>query len=247
MTKTDEHRARLEALAGPLPIIREVIEELDGLESQLRQLQGDLKGARTSRDTWRERARNAERKVGQLKEQLKAERELARMWPRFSDGAPVRIGDEFWWDYSAHRVGQILLYDRGFRLDNEERTCFTKVYSYGEPAERPPLRSKDGMPIEVGQTLYGGDGQSWEVRNVKHGDKYSVCAVGADAENYYELRKLKPEWLTHEKPDSIHAIKVDLNSQVFDYISDQSVVLNAGWLQGIVARLGKLEAKEEKR
>ena len=54
--------------------------------------------------------------------------------------------------------------------------------------------------------MYGGDGQAWEVRNVKHGDKSPVCAVGADAENYYELRKLKPEWLTHERPDSFEEI-----------------------------------------
>ena len=47
-------------------------------------------------------------------------------------------------------------------------------------------------------------------------------------------------WLAYEKPDSLDAIKVDLNSIVFDKDADELIGVRAGDLQDIVERLGKV-------
>ena len=217
-----------------------VKDECDRLESQVRQLEGDLKGARKSRDHWQQVAGKHSTEIQRLKRELKAERELARMWPRFDDGAPVRVGDLLNAESGEGHAEGIEFRPDGCVIHTERVNRFI---AYGTMLKRPSLKAADGQPIEVGQTLYGGDGQAWEVRNVEHGEKYPVYAVGADPENSYELKKLKPEWLTHEKPDSIRAIKVDLNSEVFDKDADELIGVSAGFLQGIVERLEKLEAK----
>ncbi|MBQ9000504.1 MAG: hypothetical protein IJ087_01470 [Eggerthellaceae bacterium] len=183
--------------------IDELIADRDALQAQVRQLQGDLKGARTSRDTWRERARKAERAVGKYKEQLKAERELARMWPRFSDGTPVRVGDSMMYDERAERVQGIRFYRNAVVFEFAEgRHCrITHGFAIGQPVDRPPLNAADGQPIEPGTMLYGGDGSAWVVESIAHGEKYPIEG-SCDG----EYKQLKPEWLTHEKPDSCERI-----------------------------------------
>lgn len=81
-----------------------------------------------------------------------------------------------------------------------------------EMAELP--RGKDGRPIRVGETVYGEDGRAWHVRGVTIGEKSiahpeHVIRATSDAE---QLRYLKPEWLTHERPDSWERIAQELEA-----------------------------------
>ncbi|MCI6843955.1 MAG: hypothetical protein MR874_04255, partial [Coriobacteriaceae bacterium] len=79
-------------------------------------------------------------------------------------------------------------------------------------AELP--RGADGEPINVGDVVYGEDGRAWRVRGVTIGAwragraGHYVRAVG-DAG---EWRYLKPEWLTHGRPDSWGRIADELDA-----------------------------------
>lgn len=59
---------------------------------------------------------------------------------------------------------------------------------------------RDGAPIRVGDTVYGGDGRAWKVKGIGS-EPYSV--VGKCGEDYREMR---PEWLSHSKPDTWAAL-----------------------------------------
>ena len=81
-----------------------------------------------------------------------------------------------------------------------------------ETVELP--RDRDGVPIHVGETVYGEDGRAWHVRGVTIGEKSiahpeHVIRATSDAE---QLRDLKPEWLTHERPDSWERIADELDA-----------------------------------
>lgn len=89
-----------------------------------------------------------------------------------------------------------------------------------EMAELP--RGKDGRPIHVGETVYGEDGRAWHVRGVTIGEKSiahpkHVIRATSDAE---QLRYLKPEWLTHERPDSWERIADELDEQAGSLTKD---------------------------
>ena len=92
--------------------------------------------------------------------------------------------------------------------------CLMKVADRvdDEMVELP--RGKDGRPIHVGDTVYGEDGRAWHVRGVTIGEKSiahpeHVIRATSDAE---QLRYLKPEWLTHERPDSWERIADELDA-----------------------------------
>lgn len=77
-------------------------------------------------------------------------------------------------------------------------------------------RGKDGSPIHVGDTIYGEDGRAWHVRGVTIGEKSPahpghVIRATSDAN---EWRYLKPEWLSHECPDSWERIADDMRSEI---------------------------------
>lgn len=81
-----------------------------------------------------------------------------------------------------------------------------------EMAELP--RGKDGEPINVGDVVYGEDGRAWRVRGVTIGEKSQahpdhVIRATSDAG---EWRYLKPEWLTHGRPDSWGRIADELDA-----------------------------------
>ena len=73
-------------------------------------------------------------------------------------------------------------------------------------------RGKDGRHIHVGETVYGEDGKAWHVRGVVLCSasvterRFSVKAVCDDGAK----RGLRPEWLSHERPDSFELIADEL-------------------------------------
>lgn len=73
-------------------------------------------------------------------------------------------------------------------------------------------RGKDGRPIRVGETVYDDDGNAWRVRGVTIGESPIVwddhnVHVTSDAGEWHCF---KPEWLTHERPDSWECIAQEL-------------------------------------
>ena len=172
--------------------------ERDHLESQIHQLEGDLKGARTSRDHWRHVAGKHAAEMQRLRKALKAANEYGTIWPRFDgDGAPVRIGDSMMYDEREERVQGIRFYRNSvvFEFAGVDHCRETHGFAIGQDVDRPPLRGADGKPIEEGTLLYGGDGSAWLVESIDRTQKYPIEG-SCDG----EYKRLKPEWLTHEKP-----------------------------------------------
>lgn len=141
-----------------------------------------------------------------------AECELARMWPRYEDGRPVRAGDLVTYADTGltAKVQDILIGSACWELLGQGRRSLGQVGKFGEPVKRPPLLASDGQPIEVGQVLYGGDGRAWEVYHLDRAAKHPV--FGREPGNPGAAREMKPEWLTHEQPDSWERIAEDIRA-----------------------------------
>lgn len=130
-------------------------------------------------------------------------------WPRFEDGEPVRLGDIFCDAYGwSPAVEMVMVLPGRFRLyaaPNDYSMLDDYVsFDDGELVKRPPVLAKDGRPIEVGQTVYGGDGGAWEVLGFDRASDYPVLAVSMESSLKRasgERRELKPEWLTHDAPE----------------------------------------------
>ena len=65
------------------------------------------------------------------------------------------------------------------------------------------LTGKDGLPISLHDTVRGEDGKKWRIVGI--GERY----VWGEREGTKGQRRLKPEWLTHEEPDSFERILDD--------------------------------------
>ena len=94
----------------------------------------------------------------------------------------------------------------------------------------PPLTSKDGKPIHRGQTLYGEDGQAWKI------DRWDGHYLWSENDE----KRLRPEWLTHESPDSLASVVSDLRKLSSDFMSDVYKRDECGYIDGIADRIEKL-------
>ena len=74
-------------------------------------------------------------------------------WPRFEDGEPVRIGDEFEASCGIRgAVDAVIVYGDGFELRSDG---YKYEYDYGERVKRPAkVLDADGVEIRVGDTVY---------------------------------------------------------------------------------------------
>lgn len=129
--------------------------------------------------------------IGELDKRLMPE---GMEWPRFEDGAKVCFGDEY-----ENSNGNVSVASRfGFKADEYliNRGTANGWEAYGKLVKRPKpaALAADGLPIEVGETVYGGDGEAWEVIGIENGP-WSI--VGTNGE---KQREMKPKWLTHEVP-----------------------------------------------
>lgn len=78
--------------------------------------------------------------------------------------------------------------------------------------ERPVLDA-DGVPIHEGDTVYAngnarGDGTAWRVLRIDPGISHPLCCEREDGKPG-GARDLKPEWVTHQRPDSWERIEED--------------------------------------
>lgn len=123
-------------------------------------------------------------------------------WPRFEDGELVKIGDEVEFEGETMRVFSVAFSFNGWvlwcaRESFDGRLCG----SYGERVKRPTPKvlDADGVPIDVGDTVYCDDGDEPLRVTLIHTSGYrSVSLEGKGGEHY----SLDPERLTHKRPDS---------------------------------------------
>lgn len=113
-----------------------------------------------------------------------------------------------------------------------------------EMAELP--RGKDGRPIRVGETVYGEDGKPWHVQSITIGELSTTPSRVIRALNgACERRYLKPEWLTHERPDSLERIAQELDdmSERFRATDEESF----SSLLDFAQRIRRLAEREDER
>lgn len=97
-----------------------------------------------------------------------------------------------------------------------------------------PLAS-DGRPLRIGETVWGQDGKAFAVAGV--GPEF----VWGRAEGRKTHKRLRPEWLTHERPDSWAAVERDAVSLDKAQYAHYDAFFNAA---GLVARCKKLAGVE---
>ena len=130
-------------------------------------------------------------------------------WPRFEDDSFVMIGDRF-----IDGMGNV---DRvvyiGFEPNyyNIQGRNGGTTFQMNERLKRPEIVGKDGKQIVVGEKVYGQDAKAWDVTGFNYKSEYSVTGKNGDS-----IRDLKPEWLSHEKPDTYEDICEYVNSNAFD-------------------------------
>lgn len=151
-----------------------------------------------------------------IADRIESERALPEgvEWPRFEDGELVRIGDEVEFEGEAWKVRCAILRGECWALNVERGyDLVTGRGDYGERVKRPTPKvlDADGVPIEVGDTVYGDDETSplTVVRLFKDATGAtlvdcvgSACRIGT----YYTVA---PSRLTHERPDSWERIEED--------------------------------------
>lgn len=147
-----------------------------------------------------------------IADRIDAERELPEgmEWPRFEDGGLVRIGDEVEFEGETMLVCDATFYADadGWALWCDREDMSGRLYGkYGERVKRPAPKvlDADGVPIEVGDTV-------WATYN---GCKHIVMAVCSDGSLHPEMltddgcmvEYEEGLWdfakkVTHEQPDS---------------------------------------------
>lgn len=138
-------------------------------------------------------------------------------WPRFEDGELVKIGDEVEFEGETMHVFSVAFTFNGWvlwcaRESFDGRLCG----SYGERVKRPTPKvlDADGVPIEVGDTVWCDDGDEPLRVTLIHTSGYrSVSLEGKGGEHY----SLDPERLTHKRPDSWEKLEEDARKTACDY------------------------------
>lgn len=98
---------------------------------------------------------------------------------------------------------------------------------------------KDGLPIRPGETLYGEDGKAWRIDAVGKYFAWSGLTKGETD------RRLRPEWLTHTKPESWETLMRDAGMQPFAYCATHDLLAgeaptNEKFARDLVRRAKKL-------
>ena len=85
------------------------------------------------------------------------------------------------------------------------------------------LTGKDGQPIRLHEDVWGEDGKRWRIVGI--GERY----VWGEGEGTKGQRRLKPEWLAHEEPDSWEQILDDaVNTSPAQYCCDHLGAFSLG-------------------
>lgn len=151
------------------------------------------------------------RLIGSIADRIEAEQALPEgaEWPRFEGGEPVGFGDEVEYEDKVGTVACIRFEILGWSMTLNHNLDLSYLSgSYGERVKRPTPKvlGADGVPIEVGDTVWCDDGDEPLRVTLIHTSGYrSVSLEGKGGEHY----SLDPERLTHKRPDSWERIEED--------------------------------------
>lgn len=116
-----------------------------------------------------------------------------------ADGVEIREGDTVCGtrDMEPMKVVDTDSHEFGFkRVKCEKKGDGFWFYCPDELTHRAPVLAADGVPLEVGQTVYGvGGGEEFEVVNIRDGMPLLKCR-GGEA----KYTATEPEYLTHARP-----------------------------------------------
>ena len=156
-----------------------------------------------------------------LPEGIEAERALPEgmEWPRFEDGELVKVGDEVEYKDETMRVYLATLDADGWALWCSREGIDGRLSgSYGERVKRPApeVLGADGVPIEVGDTVYCDDDPEQLIVE-SFDDPGCVYITLAKSPNgiFYTI---EPSRLSHERPDSWERIEEDAKLAPRDYL-----------------------------
>lgn len=154
-----------------------------------------------------------------IADRIDAERALPEgiEWPRFEGGELVKVGDEVELEGKTAKVLDVAFNAVMFSLGVGTAATSWRAYcDYGERVKRPTPKvlDADGVPIEVGDTVWCDDGDEPLRVTLIHTSGYrSVSLEGKGGEHY----SLDPERLTHERPDSWEKLEEDARKTACDY------------------------------
>lgn len=167
-------------------------------------------------------------------------------WPRFADGEPMQWGDEFiapeYGLDEPERLKRLVFIapelleewgqDDGGKFAYEFNFFRAANKDYRPKRPKPAVLAADGLPIEVGQTLYHkADGRPLTVTGFGDAeDGETIVLVEGD---YAEVRQYS---VTHTPPDTQERIDDDAAMECRDYINACGLT----WPEG--ASLGDIEA-----
>lgn len=153
-------------------------------------------------------------------------------WPRFEDGGLVRIGDEVEYEGETMRVYLATFDAAGWALWCSREGIDSRFSgSYGERVKRPTHKvlDADGVPIEVGDTVYlRSNGRDGKVVGF-YEDKVETCVNETWVSVSYELGSDRMtvntdgKALTHERPDSWERIEEDAKLAPRDYLEKRGM------------------------
>lgn len=167
------------------------------------------------------------RLIGAISDRIDAERALPEgiEWPRFEDGELVRRGDEVEWDGDVMRVGAFWFHREGWSLNvfcpGLDGTFHGE---YGERVKRPTpkLLDADGVPIEVGDTVYcDGEDEPLTVTYI-NGVGGGYCSVTVKNTDLTYCTVDAPR-LSHERPDSWEQMERDAKLAPRDYLESRGM------------------------
>lgn len=152
-----------------------------------------------------------------LPEGIDAERALPEgvEWPRFEDGEPVKVGDEVEFEGETWEVDAICFDREEWSMALSRNLDISRMSgSYDERVKRPTPKvlGADGVPIEVGDTVYCDDDPR-PLRVIHISDSINVTTID-DHAAYYTV---KPPRLTHERPDSWEKLEKDARETACNY------------------------------
>lgn len=207
----------------------------------------DCKHERTCRDC-------ITKMMAAIADRIDAERALPEgmEWPRFEDGGLVRIGDEVEFDGETMLVCDVTFYADSWTLWCDCENISGRLYgSYGERVKRPAPKvlDADGVPIEVGDTVYCDDDPEQLIVD-SFDDPGCVYLTLVKSPNSI-LYTVEPSRLTHEFPDSWERIEEDAKLAPRDYLEkrgmnpDKTERIASMMMADLVRRAKALAKKEE--
>lgn len=161
--------------------------------------------------------------VTAIADRIDAERALPEdvEWPRFEDGGIVRIGDELEFEGKTMLVGDAIFYADGWALWCDREDMNGRLYGkYGERVKRPApeVLDADGVPIEVGDTVYlRGNGREGKVVGFYEDEGETWVSVSYELGSDRMTVNTDCKALTHERPDSWEKLEEDARKTACNY------------------------------